>query len=206
MNDREHTPGSEISDPEIVRRIAAGDDSAFEQMVRQHGSRLLAVSRRIVDNEADARDCLQEALLKCFMSIDQFEGRSSLGTWLHRITVNVSLMRLRSRNRSREDSLDELQPKFDSQGMRVEDAPLADAKEIEGLYEQGQTRAAVRAAIDRLPNEYRVIVIARDIEQLSTAETAEVLDISQSLVKTRLHRARAALKKLLDPIVQNQMI
>jgi len=206
MNDRERTPGSEISDPEIVRRIVAGDESAFEQMVRQYGSRLLAVSRRIVGNEADACDCLQEALLKCFTSIDQFEGRSSLGTWLHRITVNVSLMRLRSRNRSREDSLDELQPEFDSKGMRVEDAPLADAKEIEELYEQGQTRDAVRAAIDRLPDEYRVIVIARDIEQLSTAETAKVLDISQSLVKTRLHRARAALKKLLDPIVQNEMI
>jgi RNA polymerase sigma-70 factor, ECF subfamily len=167
---------------------------------------MLAVARRITGNEADAHDCLQEALLKCFRSIDQFEGRSGLGTWLHRIVANVSLMRLRSRNRNREDSLDELQPGFDSQGMRLEDAPLSETREIETLYEQGQTQAAIRAAVDRLPDEYRAIVIARDIEQLSTAETAELLGISISLAKTRLHRARAALKRLLDPIVKTNAI
>lgn len=193
---------AEIEEAELVRRIIAGDETGFELLVRRHGGRLLAVARRITGNEADAHDCLQEALIKCFTSMHQFEGRAGLGTWLHRIVVNVSLMRLRSQTRSREDSLDELQPEFDSQGMRVEDAPLSHTKEIESLYEQGQTRAAIRAAIDRLPNEYRAIVIARDIEQLSTAETAELLNISSSLAKTRLHRARAALKRLLDPIVE----
>lgn len=197
---------AEIEEAELVRRIVSGDESGFETLVRRHGGRMLAVARRITGNEADAHDCLQEALMKCFTSMDQFEGRAGLGTWLHRIIVNVSLMRLRSQNRSREDSLDELQPEFDPQGMRVDDAPLSRAKEIESLYEQGQTQAAIRAAIDRLPNEYRAIVIARDIEQLSTAETAELLNISSSLAKTRLHRARAALKRLLDPIVEASAI
>lgn len=202
MSKREECMEAEIEDADLVRRIIAGDETGFEILVRRHGGRMLAVARRITGNDADAHDCLQEALMKCFTSMDQFEGRAGLGTWLHRIVVNVSLMRLRSQNRSREDSLDELQPEFDPQGMRVEDAPLSHTKEIESLYEQGQTQAAIRAAIDRLPNEYRAIVIARDIEQLSTAETAELLNISRSLAKTRLHRARAALKRLLDPVVE----
>lgn len=196
----------EVSEAALVEGILAGDEGAFETLVRSHGARMLAVARRITGNEADAHDCLQEALLKCFTSMDKFQGRSSLDTWLHRVTANTALMRLRSRKRAREDSLDDLLPAFDPQGMRVADAPLSEAKEIESLYEQGQTQAAIRKAIDRLPDEYRAIVIARDIEQLSTAETAEVLDISKSLVKTRLHRARAALKRLLDPIVESNAI
>lgn len=206
MNSSKQKPGTRFDEAELVRKILAGDEDAFKQLVQQYGSRLLAVSRRIVRSEADAHDCLQEAFLKCFTSIGQYEGRASLGTWLHRITVNVSLMRLRSQNRNREDPLDDMQPEFDSQGMRIEDAPLSEAREIEELYQQGQTTAAIRTAIDRLPNEYRAIVIARDIEQMSTAEAAEVLDISKPLVKTRLHRARAALKKLLAPIVQSDAI
>jgi len=200
MGTTEQRAEPEIEDVELVRRVKAGDDTGFELLVRRHGGRMLAVARRITGNEADAHDCLQEALLKCFTKLDRFEGRAGLGTWLHRIVVNISLMRLRSRERAREDALDVLMPEFDQQGMRLDDAPLAETKEIEMIYEQGQTQAAVRVAIDRLPPEYRAIVIARDIEQMSTAETAEVLDISTASVKTRLHRARAALKRLLDPV------
>lgn len=191
----------ELDDAELVRRINAGDERGFDQLVERYGGRMLQVARRITGNEADARDCLQNALFKCFENVDQFEGRAGLGTWLHRVTVNEALMRLRSRKRSREDSLDALLPEFDKHGARVDEGPIADTQEIEELYEQGQTRDAVRAAIDRLPDQYRAIVIARDIEQMSTAETAKVLGISISLAKTRLHRARAALKRLLDPVV-----
>jgi len=191
---------------DLARRVARGDEAGFELLVARHAGQMLAVARRITGNEADAQDCLQEALMKCLTSIGQFQGRSGLGTWLHRIVVNVSLMRLRSHSRSREDSLDSLQPAFDEHGMRLEDAPVADANEIEASYEQGRTQAAVRAAIDKLPGDYRAIIIARDIEQLSTAETARALDISTSLVKTRLHRARAALKRLLDPVIEAEAV
>lgn len=201
MSTRNQDKATGSSDVKLAQRIASGDEKAFEELVRTHGGRMLAVARRITGSEADAHDCLQDALLKCFTSMDQFQGRSTLGTWLHRVTANVALMRLRTQNRSREDSLDELLPTFDTHGMRMDDAPISDTREIEALYEQGQTQSAIRAAIDRLPNEYRAIVIARDIEQLSTAETAEILNISKPLVKTRLHRARAALKRLLDSVV-----
>lgn len=206
MSPRDQRATAGIHEVELAQRIAQGDEQAFESLVRDHGARMLAVARRITGNDADAHDSLQEALLKCFRNMDQFQGRSSLGTWLHRITANAALMRLRTQKRGREDSLDELLPTFDSLGARLADAPLADTREIEALYEQGQTQEAIGAAIDRLPNEFRAIVIARDIEQLTTAETAKLLDISNSLVKTRLHRARAALKRLLDPIVDSGAI
>lgn len=199
----QRVPADRIDESELVQRIIDGDESGFEYLVRSYGGRMLAVGRRITGNDADAQDCVQEALLKAYRSIEQFEGRSGLATWLHRITVNAALMRLRSRSRSREDSLDDLLPNFDEYGMRVADTPASQTMEVERLYEQGQTQAAVRAAIDRLPDDYRAILIARDIEQLSIAETANLLDISQSLVKTRLHRARAALKTLLDPMIKS---
>jgi len=198
---RQDTP-----DAQAVRKIREGDDGGLEYVVREYGGRLLAVSRRITGNEADAQDCVQEALLKCYTDIDRFEGRSGLGTWLHRIVVNASLMRLRSHKRGREDSLDDMLPSFDERGMRIEEAPLAESREVEQLYEQGQTREAVRTAIDKLPDDYRAIIIARDIEQLSTAETAEVLEVSTALAKTRLHRARSALKRLLDPVVKSSAV
>jgi len=196
----QRVPTDSINEAELVQRIIDGDESAFEYLVRSYGRRMFAVGRRITGNDPDAQDCVQEALLKAYRSIGQFEGRSGLATWLHRITVNAALTCLRTRSRSREESIDDMLPHFDEYGRGVPEAPASQTMEIEQLYEQGQTQAAVRAAIDRLPTTYRAIVIARDIEQLSTTETAHLLDISKSLVKTRLHRARAALKTLLDPL------
>lgn len=188
---------------DLIRGILEGDEQSYRLLINRYSGRLLSVARRITGNEADAQDCVQEAMVKCFTRIREFEGRSELGTWLHRIVVNASLMKLRTRKRSREDSLDELLPGFDEFGMRVEEAPLAETGGIERLYEQGRTQSAVRTAIDRLPDDYRAILVARDIEQMNTAETAKLLNISHSLVKTRLHRARAALKRLLEPVVRH---
>lgn len=197
----QRAPAVNVDESELIQRIIDGNESGFEYLVRTYGGRMLAVSRRITGNESDAQDCVQEALLKAYRSIGQFEGRSDLSTWLHRITVNAALMRLRIRSRNREDSLDDLLTHLDEYGMGVADTPTSQTMEVEKLYERGQTQSAVRAAIDRLPTAHRAILIARDIEQLSTAETAHFLDISQAAVKTRLHRARAALKTLLDPII-----
>jgi len=195
---------SDCSDAQLATAIMNGDERSFELLVQRLGGRMFSVARRITGNDSDAQDCVQEAFIKAYVSMDQFRNQSSLGTWLHRIVVNVSLMHLRSQKGGREDSLDDLLPEFDQHGMRVDESPMSQAGEIERLYEQGETRKAVRAAIDHLPREYRAVVIARDIEEMSTAETADVLDISVSLVKTRLHRARAALKTLLDPVANGK--
>ncbi len=185
------------ADATLVDRLRAGDPQAFETLVREHGGRMLAVARRVVSAEDDARDVVQEALLSAFRSIRSFEGTARLSTWLHRIVVNAGLMKLRSRRRRREDSIDDLLPHFDEDGHFAEPVTHWDAH-AETLLERRETRDIVRRAIDRLPDNYRIVLILRDIEELDTDETAAALGIMPNAVKTRLHRARQALRTLLE--------
>jgi len=182
----------------LVRRLQAGEDAAFEELVRQNAARLLAVARRMLRSEEDARDALQEAFLQAFRGIQKFAGDARLSTWLHRIVVNASLMKLRTRSRKPELPLDELLPRFLEDGHRSDPGP---AWRTDGPdpVESRELRTLVRANIDRLPDIYRNVLLLRDIEGLSTEETAGMLDIKVDTVKVRLHRARQALRTLLHP-------
>jgi len=206
LKQRENQAAENSEELDLAEKIARGDDASFEILVRQYGGQMLAVAKRITRNDADAQDCLQEAFINAYKNMGSFEGRAALGTWLHRIITNVSLMRLRSQRRIAEFTVDApidvLIPSFESDGSRSGNTPISDIDEIELLYQRGETREAINRAIDRLPVDYRAVVIARDLEDLSTEETSKLLDISTSLVKTRLHRARAALKTLLEPVVR----
>jgi RNA polymerase sigma-70 factor (ECF subfamily) len=182
----------------LLASLRAGDDSAFETLVRGHGTRLLAVARRFLRSEEDARDAVQDAFLSAFRSLDSFEGTSRLATWLHRIVVNVCLMRLRTRRRKPEAAIEDLLPHFVEDGHRANPGPAWE-EPADVLIERREVRALVRAAIDRLPDGYRVVLVLRDIEELDTAETARLLELSENAVKIRLHRARQALRELLDP-------
>jgi RNA polymerase sigma-70 factor (ECF subfamily) len=185
---------------ELLARVRAGDESACEALVRRHGGRMLAVARRFLRSEEDSNDAVQDAFLSAFRSLDGFEGNSALGTWLHRIVVNICLMRLRARSRSREVRIDDLLPTFDETGHHR--YPVR-AWEDQGLARltKAETRASVRACIDRLPEPYREVLVLRDLEELDTDQTARHLGIQPGAVKTRLHRARQALRALLEPIV-----
>lgn len=181
----------------LVARLRAGDSDSYEHLVRTYGGRMLAVARRLVRNEDDAQDCVQEAFLKAFQKLDGFEGRAALGTWLHRVVVNEALGRIRARNRRPEVFIEDLLPTFDTDGSRVEpDHRRSDSAETH--FESAETAQLVRESIDRLPDTYRNVIIMRDIEGHDTEETAVLLDIAPGAVKTRLHRARAALKTLLE--------
>jgi RNA polymerase sigma-70 factor (ECF subfamily) len=181
----------------LVAALQAGDPHAFETLLRTHGPRLLGLARRLLGNEEDARDALQDAMIAVHRSIGAFESSAALSTWLHRIVVNVALMKLRSRRRHPEADIEELLPKFRRDGHQVEPAaPWPEA--ADAALEREETRAAVREAIDRLPDAYRIVLQLRDIEEMSTAETAEILGTTRNVVKIRLHRARQALRKLLD--------
>ena len=182
---------------ELIVRLRQGDPASFEQLVRAHGGAMLAVSRRLVRNEADAQDCVQEAFLKAFQNIDGFESRARLGTWLHRIVVNVALGKIRTRTRRAESSIEDLLPEFDSAGCRVE-SERAGAASPEAILGSAEIVKQVRRCIDQLPEPYRNVLILRDIEGYDTDETATFLGMSPGAVKTRLHRARAALKTLLE--------
>jgi RNA polymerase sigma-70 factor (ECF subfamily) len=184
-----------------VARLRAGDEAAYDALVREYGSRLLAVARRMLGSEEDAADAVQDAFVSAFAAIDRFRGGSSLYTWLHRIVVNACLMRLRSRGRRSEVSLDALLPTFDENGSRTRPCAAWCDSALERL-ESAEIRAAVRKSIDQLPEDYRAIVLLRDIEELDTEQTAERLGMSRVNVKTRLHRARQALRTIVEPLFE----
>lgn len=184
-----------IDEARLVASLKAGEDWAFETIVRVYGGRLLAVARRFVRNEEDARDVLQSAYLSAFRSVAQFEGSAQLSTWLHRIVVNTALMKLRTRRRRPEESIDDMLPTFLDDGHHAEQfAEWSTPADV--LIERDETRRAVRGCIDQLPESYRTVLLLRDIEERSTQEVAEALNCTPTAVKVRLHRARQALSTL----------
>jgi RNA polymerase sigma-70 factor (ECF subfamily) len=182
----------------LVAQLRAGDEAAFEQVVRAYGGRLLAVARRIVGTEEDARDVVQDAFMNAFRSLDRFEGNAKLSTWLHRIVVNAALMKLRTRKRKPEQSIETLLPSFLDDGHHEERFQSWD-EPVDKLMERAENRDLVRKKIDALPEGYRTVLVLRDIEGLDTEETAKVLGLSVNAAKIRLHRARQALRTLLAP-------
>lgn len=190
---------SEAPQDELVRRLRAGDDAAFEELVRIEGPRLLAIARRLLGSEDDARDAVQEAFLSAFRSLDRFDGAARIGTWLHRIAVNAALMRARSRARKPLDALEDLLPSFSETGGLWESLPSSWGAPADRLQRE-ETRQAVRAAIEKLPPDSRSALVLRDIEGLETAAVAEALGIRPETARVRIHRARQALRTLLDPL------
>lgn len=185
-----------VQEAELLITLREGREDAFETLVRAHSGRMLSVCRRILRNDEEAKDAVQEAFVSAFRGIASFEGTSRLGTWLHRIAVNASLMRLRSKKRRPEESIDDLLPTFKDDGhARIE--PRDWSKSALQLVESRETREFVRGCIDRLPDLYRTVLLLRDIEEMDTAEAAGVLGVSEGVVKVRLHRARHALRRLL---------
>lgn len=189
-------------DPEagLIERMRAGDDTAFEEVLALAGGRMLAVARRMLGREEDAQDAVQDAFLSAFKSLDRFDGRSRLTTWLHSIVVNACLMKLRTQRRrgGPERAIEEFLPAFLEDGHQARDTPRWKPIEETGI-EQRELRDLVRAKINELPEQYRVVLMLRDIEELSTEETAQALNMTVNAVKTRLHRARQALRGLLEP-------
>jgi RNA polymerase sigma-70 factor (ECF subfamily) len=182
---------------DLLAGLRAGDGAAFEALVRLHCGRLLAVARRILGHEEDAREAVQDALLSAFRGVAAFDGAARLSTWLHRIAVNASLMKLR-RRRAAERPIEPLLPRFLDDGHQA-DPPAPWPEPVERLLERAETRALVRSAVERLPEPYRTVLVLRDLEELDTEETARLLGVTAGVVKTRLHRARQALRSLLDP-------
>ncbi len=190
-----HTPAYP-DESALLLRLQAGDEAAFDALVREHAGAMLAVARRYLPDEADAQDAVQDAFISAFKAVRRFEGTSRLATWLHRITVNAALMKLRTARRRPTVPIEDLLPTFDDTGHQTRDsAPWRAASDAE----RAETRDLVRRCIDRLPDPYRVVLLLRDIEGFGTAAVAAQLELSEAGVKTRLHRARQALRTLLDP-------
>lgn len=191
-------PARKLDEPEFLAALKAGDEQAYETFVRTLGGRLLAVARRFLPEPSEAEDAVQEAFLQAWRKLDSFQGDSRLSTWMHRVVVNAALMKLRKKGRTKEVSAEALLPSFRDDGHMDDPSPpwVETGADVASRKERA---AIVRQAIDKLPDGYRNVILLRDIEGLDTAQTAELLDISTNATKTRLHRARQALRTLLDP-------
>lgn len=183
--------------PIDLEALLQGDRPAFEELVRQESPRLFRVIVRIIKDEDEARSVMQETFLQAFQRLHTFRRESKLTTWLYAIGINLARASLRKTRRYdmlEEADIERLQPRFDN-GMYAQNYeapnPLRQA-------EHAERRRIVREAIDRLPADYRLVVILRDIEQLSTSEAARILEISEGALRVRLHRARQALRALLE--------
>lgn len=191
-------PEASFDEASLLARLRERDEAAFDELVDLAAGRLLAVARKMMPTDADAEDAVQDAFLSAFKSLDRFDGRSKLTTWLHQITVNACLMKLRSRRRRPEKSMEALLPDFAADGYQRIPQKRWHADTTRGI-ESEEIRSLVRAQIEELPEQYRVVLVLRDVEGLDTEETAAVLGVTLDTVRTRLHRARQALKTLLDP-------
>jgi RNA polymerase sigma-70 factor (ECF subfamily) len=176
--------------------LRAGDPQAFEDLVRRNTPRLLSVTRRILKNDDEAREAVQQAFVAAFKSRDQFHGESQPSTWLHRIAVNKALDLMRARQRRHEDSIEDLLPRFLPNGHHTERFAVW-PEPIEEQIDRDRQAVSIREAIDHLPDTFRIVLLLRDIEEMSTDETAQALGITPNAVKLRLHRARMALRTLL---------
>jgi RNA polymerase sigma-70 factor (ECF subfamily) len=193
-----HVPDDRARERELVLSAQRGSREAFAELVRAYQRRAYAVARAIVLDHHDAEDAVQDGFLHAYRALARFRPGEPFGAWLHRIVANAALMKLRTRGRRPEESIEELLPNFLDDGHHVEQfsewSLPADARML-----RHETRTLVRAAIDRLPDSYRTVLLLRDIEELTTEETAQALGVTSNTVKIRLHRARQALLKLLTP-------
>ncbi|HUO07485.1 MAG TPA: sigma-70 family RNA polymerase sigma factor [Phycisphaerae bacterium] len=199
LDSRSNSAFSREEEAALVQRALAGDQAACTAIVTTYGPQMMSVARRFLRCESDCNDAVQDALISAFKSLPRFEQSSRLSTWLHRITVNACLMKLRSSAGRKETSIEELLPTFDWRGHYSKSVPAV--RSPEGRLEESEMRQMVRAAIDQLPDAYRTVLLLRDIEELDTTETARLLETTENNVKTRLHRARQALRTLLEPMM-----
>lgn len=197
------------ADADLIPGLRGGNQAMWTTVIEAFGPRMLAAAKRLLKSEHDAADAVQESFIAAFRSLESFRADSKLSTWLHRIVINTCLMKLRSLGRRAEALSSDLLPSFDDTGHHTRPVARwvdsgADSGADAGANPDeramtAETRQFIRDRIEQLPELYRTVLILRDIEELDTRETARLLGVSQANVKTRLHRARQALRTLLEP-------
>jgi RNA polymerase sigma-70 factor (ECF subfamily) len=184
----------------LLARAAAGDGESLETLMGRHASRIYRLAYGITRNAADAEEVVQDVFLQIVQKGQDFEGRAALSTWIYRITTNVSLNKRRGKRRELETSLDELLPRYRADGHREGERSYL-VSDWSGTPERellaGESRRTLEAALDCLPDHYRAVLVLKDVEELSNEEVAQVVGDTVAAVKTRLHRARMALREYL---------
>jgi RNA polymerase sigma-70 factor (ECF subfamily) len=188
----------ETSDESLVARARAQDEAAFEELVGRYETKLYRLAMRFVRNETDAQEILQEAFLSAWRNLPAFEGRAQFGSWMYRVTVNAALMLLRSRGRHPEVAVDEVEPtalnEAVAESVQTTRGSADWSQQADEQMQSQQLRRHIQTSVDALPEGLRAVFLLRDVEELSTEDTAEILGLTVPAVKTRLHRARLLLR------------
>jgi RNA polymerase sigma-70 factor (ECF subfamily) len=177
---------SQLTDEEVVAQVIAGQTALFEVLMRRHNERVYRAARAIVRDDKEAEDVMQQAYVNAYANLRQFMGHARFSTWLTKITIHEALARVR--RTARYEPFDDTVTNVEAFMPRASGNPESDAA-------AGELRALLESAIDRLPDGAREVFVLRQVEGLSTAETAESLGVSEDVVKTRLSRARSALRR-----------
>jgi RNA polymerase sigma-70 factor, ECF subfamily len=189
-----------VAESALIERLRAGEVAALEALMGRYTDRVYRLARGVTRNPADAEEVVQDVFLRLFRKIDGFDGRSALGTWIYRITVNTALSKRRGKAKEVEVPLEPDLPTFKPDGHREGERAflVADwSPTPEAALLSGEAREVLTRALDELPDSYRTVLVLRDVEELSSEATAEVLGESVASVKSRLHRARMALRERL---------
>lgn len=179
---------SELNDEEVVSRVLAGETALFEILMRRYNQRLYRVSRIILRNDTEAEDVMQDAYVRAYTHLNQFAGKAAFSTWLTRIAIHEALAR--KRRQGRYEELDAMPNTGDSMPMLKSSEPTP-----EDGTARAETRLLLEEAIEHLPEAYRTVVVLREVEEMSVTETAGAMGVTEAVVKTRLHRAHAMLRK-----------
>lgn len=190
-------PSTSLLDDDVVARVRDGDAAQFELIMRRYNARLFRIARSIVGEDDEAEDVVQESYVRAWSKLVQFEGRSSFATWLTRIAVHEALARVRRRGREHAFGVDG-DGADEGAHMRGEDEVRDDAPGPQDVASTHELRRLLESAIDELPGSYRLVFVLRDVEGLSGAEAAQALETSEGNVKVRLHRARRALRQIME--------
>ena len=187
-----------LSDDELVARARAHDVAAFEELVGRHEEKIYRLAMRFTRNETDAAEVLQETFLSAWRNLDRFEGKAQFASWLYRVAVNAALMLLRSQKRHPQVAVEDVTPEALGEAARASPdlgAGTDWSRRPDEQFQSEELRHQIQGAVDQLPESQRSVFLLRDVDGLSTEETAELLEVSIPTVKTRLHRARLTLRE-----------
>lgn len=192
-------------DIHLVEGLKKKDLHAFEEFFNQYHRKIFGLIYRLTKNEADAQDLTQEVFLKIFEKVDTFEGRSAFSSWIYRIAVNTSFMKLRVQRNQPQVSLDSVLPHFLDSGYQKEAVKDWSRRADDQMLKQ-ESKQVIYTAIDKLPDKEKIVFILRDVEELPTEKVGEILDLTVPAVKSRLHRARLILRKRLSQYFERLLI
>lgn len=187
-------PLKEDKDLPLVELVKAGDHAAFTELVRRYEGKVYQLALRLTGNDMDAMDVIQDVFLSVYQKIHTFRGHAAFSSWLYRITANAAFAKLNQRKRAAAISLDDVLPAVEE---KATEGPSEWFQKPDTALFNKETRDALETAINNLPDDFRTVVILRDVQNLSNQEVADVLSLSIPAVKSRLHRARLALRRKL---------